>query len=148
MGFDHGQTMVSNAFEKWPETMLWAWSIQSDNHGQPWLAVVPLFKSMINHGQIFHVWQWSTRVKFSIFDLGQPYGWRCFLLSMSVKQGIDILLLLLSLFLLLRLLLLKMLSPVTSNKKTTVATGHKLGALVAHRPLQHLWSSLGPKYES
>ena len=60
---------------------------------------------------------------------------------MPVIQGIDILLFLLSLLLfllLLLLLLLKTLSSTTSSQKTTIATGHKLGTLVAHRPLQCL----------
>ena len=54
---------------------------------------------------------------------------------MPVKQGIDILLLLLSLLL---LLLPKTLSSTTFSQKTTIATVHKLGTLVAHRPLQCL----------
>ena len=68
-------------------------------------------------------------------------------LSMPVKQGIDILLFLLSLLLLL-LLLLKMLSFEASSKKTTIATEHKLGTLVAHRPPQCLWVVWAPNIKA
>ena len=54
------------------------------------------------------------------------------------------LLLLHLLLLLLLLLLLKMLPSVTCSKKTTIATGLKLGTLVAHRPLQCLWVVWAP----